>query len=168
MSDDVLTRNSDEELALRVVESTGDKATDKNDVYTRDDSGNLAVRVVGGTGGGSSGGDVSSVNGKKGNVVLTGNDINATLTGTGEPVTATITEHLQTLKNDETELGNQVSGIESKIPAKATPQNPLVTQEDIQGISSDVIHDDTLNGAGTAESPLSVVKPAITLTTFEA
>lgn len=52
--DDVLTRNDDQELAVRVVSAT-EQATvvNPNDVYTRDTEGNLAVRVVGGGGGGS-------------------------------------------------------------------------------------------------------------------
>lgn len=52
--DDVLTRNEDQELAVRVV-STTEQATvvNPNDVYTRDTEGNLAVRVVGAGGGDS-------------------------------------------------------------------------------------------------------------------
>lgn len=53
MADDVLTRNSDDELALRVVQSSGDTGTNKEDVYTRDSQGRLAVRTVGGSGGGA-------------------------------------------------------------------------------------------------------------------
>lgn len=54
MNDDVLTRNSDGELAVRTVSST-ETATvvNPNDVYTRDTDGNLCVRTVGGSGGGS-------------------------------------------------------------------------------------------------------------------
>ena len=50
--DDVLTRNDDQELAVRVVSAT-EQATvvNPNDVYTRDTEGNLAVRVVGAGGG---------------------------------------------------------------------------------------------------------------------
>lgn len=49
---DILTRNSDDELSVRVVQSTGDNpAVAYDDVYTRDDNGKLAVRVVGGGGG---------------------------------------------------------------------------------------------------------------------
>ena len=52
--DDVLTRNEDQELAVRVVSAT-EQATvvNPNDVYTRDTEGNLAVRVVGAGGGDS-------------------------------------------------------------------------------------------------------------------
>lgn len=50
MADDVLTRNSDDELALRVVQSSGDTGINKDDVYTRDSQGRLAVRTVGGSG----------------------------------------------------------------------------------------------------------------------
>lgn len=52
MEDDVLTRNSSDELALRVTQSSGDTGTNKEDVYTRDSQGRLAVRTVGGSGGG--------------------------------------------------------------------------------------------------------------------
>lgn len=51
MEDDVLTRNSSDELALRVTQSSGDTGTNKDDVYTRDSQGRLAVRTVGGSGG---------------------------------------------------------------------------------------------------------------------
>lgn len=52
--DDVLTRNEDQELAVRVVSAT-EQATvvNPNDVYTRDTDGNLAIRTVGNGGGGS-------------------------------------------------------------------------------------------------------------------
>lgn len=52
MADDILTRNSADELALRVTQSSGDTGTNKDDVYTRDSQGRLAVRTVGGSGGG--------------------------------------------------------------------------------------------------------------------
>lgn len=51
MADDVLTRNSADELALRVVQSSGDTGMNKDDVYTRDSQGRLSVRTVGGSGG---------------------------------------------------------------------------------------------------------------------
>ena len=51
MYDDVLTRNENEELAVRTVSSTEQQTVvNPNDVYTRDTDGNLAVRVVGGGG----------------------------------------------------------------------------------------------------------------------
>ena len=55
MADDVLTRNSADELALRVVQSSGDTGMNKDDVFTRDSQGRLSVRTVGGSGGGSGG-----------------------------------------------------------------------------------------------------------------
>lgn len=55
MADDVLTRNSADELALRVVQSSGDTGMNKDDVYTRDSQGRLSVRTVGGSGGGVGG-----------------------------------------------------------------------------------------------------------------
>lgn len=49
MYDDVLTRNEDGELSVRVVNATEQSTVvNPNDVYTRDDEGNLAIRVVGG------------------------------------------------------------------------------------------------------------------------
>lgn len=48
---DVLTRNENEELAVRVVNTTeSSTVVNPNDVYTRDTNGNLAVRTVGGGG----------------------------------------------------------------------------------------------------------------------
>ena len=52
---DILTRNDDNELSVRVVQSTGDNpAVDYDDVYTRDNNGKMAVRVVGLGGSGDS------------------------------------------------------------------------------------------------------------------
>ena len=76
MNDDVLTRNSDGELSVRTVSATETSTVvNPNDVYTRDTDGKLCIRTVGGSGGGS--GDVVSVNGKKGVVVLTAEDVSA-------------------------------------------------------------------------------------------
>ena len=47
MADDVLTRNENDELAVRVVSTSGDTSTNPNDVYTRDENGKLCVRVTG-------------------------------------------------------------------------------------------------------------------------
>lgn len=109
MYDEVLTRNSDGDLEVRVVQASGDSSSNKDDVFTRDNDGRLALRVTG-TGGG--GDDVSSVNGKTGNVVLTGADINATIntaTPTGaEATTKTITQHLQTLNDYNMTLQGEV------------------------------------------------------------
>lgn len=103
MYDEVLERNADGELEVRVVQSSGDTSPDANDVFTRDDDGKLALRVTGISGGGGGTSEVRSVNGKKGAVVLTGADINATVTkstATGnEDVTETITKHLQYLND---------------------------------------------------------------------
>jgi len=96
--------------------------------------------------------EVTSVNGKKGDVTLTGADIQATLSGTGAPVTATVTEHLQTLKNDESALGEQVSTIEEKIPEKASATNQLATMEDIpsdSGLPDQTGHTGFLQTDGT-------------------
>lgn len=52
MYDDVLTRNENEELAVRTVSTTGDTYVNKDDVYTRDEEGKLCIRVTGSGGGG--------------------------------------------------------------------------------------------------------------------
>ena len=50
--DDVITRNDEDELALRVASvREGSGTVSYDDVYTRDERGRLAVRVVGGAGG---------------------------------------------------------------------------------------------------------------------
>lgn len=52
---DILTRNDNDELAVRTVQSVGDNpASSYDDIYTRDNNGKLAVRVVGTGGGGGS------------------------------------------------------------------------------------------------------------------
>lgn len=56
MYDDITQRNAAGELELRTVTSTGDTNPNKNDVLTRDNEGKLAVRVVGNGGGGGGGG----------------------------------------------------------------------------------------------------------------
>lgn len=55
MYDDVMTRNDDNELAVRTVSSSGDNGVNPNDVFTRDDEGRLCMRTVGGSGGGGGG-----------------------------------------------------------------------------------------------------------------
>lgn len=75
------------------------------------------------TGGGGGGGDVSSVNGMKGAVVITGENTNATVAGE----TATVSSHLNTIKNNQGDLGDQVSDIEGKIPGDASDSNQLLT-----------------------------------------
>ena len=52
MTDDILTRDTDGNLAVRTVSSTGDNYVNPDDVYTRDSDGNLCVRVTGQGGGG--------------------------------------------------------------------------------------------------------------------
>lgn len=84
MNDDALTRNEQDELAVRTVSTSGDNYVDKNDVYTRDDDGKLCVRTVGN--GGSGGGDVTSVNGKTGAVVLTGADLTTLVEVVDDPL----------------------------------------------------------------------------------
>ena len=52
MADDILTRDTDGNLAVRTVSSTGDNYVNPDDVYTRDEDGKLCVRVTGQGGGG--------------------------------------------------------------------------------------------------------------------
>lgn len=60
MNDDVLTRNDNDELAVRTVSATeGSGSSSYDDVFTRDTNGKLAVRTVGNGGGG--GGDVHNL-----------------------------------------------------------------------------------------------------------
>lgn len=75
------------------------------------------------------GGAVASVNGQTGEVVLTAEDIKATFAGEEESVQVAI----DTLKTDQGDLGDQVSAIESKIPADASESNQLVTNVDLGG-----------------------------------
>lgn len=51
MTDDILTRDTDGNLAVRTVSSTGDNYVNPDDVYTRDENGNLCVRTTGSGGG---------------------------------------------------------------------------------------------------------------------
>lgn len=67
------------------------------------------ISADGGTGAGTSA--VSSVNEKTGNVVLSGDDINATIVDGEESKTATITEHLQALNEDKLNVtGGNITG----------------------------------------------------------
>ena len=91
----------------------------------------VLVANLGGSGGGSGSGDVTSVNGKTGAVTITGNDIKSTITGNGADLTDTVTNHLQTLKNDQEANGTQIHEIEAKIPQSATETNQLITKEDL-------------------------------------
>lgn len=53
--DDVITRNDNDELAVRTVSATESaNSSTYDDIYARTDDGKLALRVVGGTGGGGS------------------------------------------------------------------------------------------------------------------
>ena len=95
---DVLQRNADGELEVRVVNGTekADAPANYDDVFTVNSEGKRALRVVGAGGGGGTG-TVTSVNGVQpvdGNVEITGDNIAATV---GEEE-ATITQHLTTLQ----------------------------------------------------------------------
>lgn len=70
---------------------------------------------------------------------------------------------VNTIKTDLADLGDQVHGIEKKIPEKASATNQLATMDDIQqaGGLSAVAHDTTLTGTGTNATPLGVADGAI-------
>lgn len=99
---DVLQRNADGKLEVRVVNGTekADAPANYDDVFTVNTEGKRALRVVGAGGGGGGTGTVTSVNGVQpvdGNVEITGDNITATV---GEEE-ATITQHLTALKNQQ-------------------------------------------------------------------
>lgn len=96
------------------------------------------VYNIGNSGGDSGSGDVTSVNGKTGTVVLSGDDIKSTVTGNGTEVTDTVTNHLQTLKNDQEANGTQIHEIEAKIPQSATEDNQLATKQDVTDLSTSI------------------------------
>lgn len=77
------------------------------------------------------GGDVASVNGKTGDVVLTAEDINVTFAEEETPLQTAI----DTLKEDQGQLGDQIQGIEEKIPYNTSAKNPLVNQQQLQAVS---------------------------------
>lgn len=85
------------------------------------------VRVVGGGGGGM--GEVSSVNGQVGAVVLDATDIDVTLNE--EEGAISVEEAIKTLKQDNDDNGDDISDIQAKIPQSASESNQLVTREDI-------------------------------------
>ena len=109
MADDVLTRNSADELALRVVQSSGDTGTNKDDVYTRDSQGRLSVRTVGGSGGGSGGAstaadvsfDPSGLN------VITGTNVQSAL--------AQVDSSVKGVQDTTSGLQGSVSGLQGSV-----------------------------------------------------
>ena len=110
MADDVLTRNSADELALRVVQSSGDTGINKDDVFTRDSQGRLSVRTVGGSGGGSGGGastaadvsfDPSGLN------VITGTNVQSAL--------AQVDSSVKGVQDTTTGLQGSVSGLQGSV-----------------------------------------------------
>lgn len=89
MPDDIITRDSQGQLAVNTVSSTeAEVPYNYDDCFTLDTNGRRALRIVGA--GGSGGGAVDSVNGKTGVVVLTGAD----LTTSVEVSESTLTQEL--------------------------------------------------------------------------
>lgn len=110
---DVLQRNADGELEVRVVNGTekADAPANYDDVFTVNSEGKRALRVVGAGGGGGTG-TVTSVNGVQpvdGNVEITGDNITATV---GEEE-ATITQHLTTFAGEISAKVNIAQGAEN-------------------------------------------------------
>lgn len=74
-------------------------------------------------------GDVASVNGQTGEVILTAEDINVNF---AEEET-TLQVAVDTLKEDQGQIGDQLQGIEEKIPEAASTENQLATKQDLNG-----------------------------------
>lgn len=107
----------------------------------------MGTATDGGSGGGSSGGDVASVNGKTGAVVLTGADINVSSSDTTTIASAlttidgnidTIGGTVETLDNDVEELGTQVAEIQTTV--NAIPST-YATKAEIPAATSDLTND---------------------------
>ena len=94
MAGDIFTVDSNNNAAIRTVSvNRGLSETNSPVVFTTDENGNAAIRVVGNGGGG--GGDVQSVNGKTGVVVLDAEDVGAQAKTTIVTVSAsTLTQEL--------------------------------------------------------------------------
>lgn len=105
MADDVLTRNSADELALRVVQSSGDTGMNKDDVYTRDSQGRLSVRTVGGSGGVSTAADVSFD--PSGLNVITGTNVQSAL--------AQVDSSVKGVQDTTSGLQGSVSGLQGSV-----------------------------------------------------
>lgn len=109
--------------AMEVAAEAMDVATEaKNAVASKQDklTPGANVTIVGGVI--SSTGAVHSVNGKTGAVKITIADLGAASA-----------DEVSTIKNDQDELGDQVSVIEGKIPGSASTTNQLATSSDIAG-----------------------------------
>lgn len=110
MADDIITRDSQGNLAVNTVASTeANVPYNYDDCFTLDTQGRRALRIVGNGGGGS--GAVDSVNGKTGVVVLTGEDISAEVGGE----TDTIQGHLQTNADAIESVKDQIGNINTAL-----------------------------------------------------
>lgn len=82
-------------------------------------------------------------------------------------------ENLTTLHNDVDDLGDQVAGIEEKIPESASATNPLVTKEDLEGYATteyvnareQEIRDDINQADSELQSQITAQASAITANT---
>lgn len=126
------TLDSNENVAVRV---TTNSLKNLNE-HTVDANGNPALRIVcedGSMEGGASSSAVASVNGIKGTVTLTGEEIMATLSNPDTPTikdTQSITEHLQTIKNEQADFSNEIGTLRDNAIRKDRPE----TQNMIGGL----------------------------------
>ena len=112
MPDDIITRDSEGQLAVNTVSSTeANVPYNYDDCFTIDTNGRRALRIVGGGGGGS----VDSVNGKTGVVVLTGADLTQAIELSSTSVT-------QELASDTIYNCGTVSALTITFPATVTPK----------------------------------------------
>lgn len=120
------------------------------------------VRVVGAEGESLS--DVTSVNGQTGAVELSAWDIPFEMVD----MESNVGDMLETLKNDQDQFGEQLGGIEEKIPDNASSSNPLVTKESLgkvvvnnESVASVALEDNAIiDFSSTAMTSLSVALPS--------
>lgn len=114
--------------AMEVAAEAMDVATEaKNAVASKQDKLTPGANVTIVDGVISSTGAVHSVNGKTGAVKITIADLGAASA-----------DEVSTIKNDQDELGDQVSAIEGKIPGSASTTNQLATASDIKTTNASV------------------------------
>lgn len=108
-------------ITLRLIRDVDAKVETKQDMLTPGANVTIVDNVI------SSTGAVHSVNGKTGAVNLTIADLGAASA-----------DEVATIKNDQDELGDQVSIIEGKIPGSASTTNQLATASDIRTTNASV------------------------------
>lgn len=154
MYDEVLERNEDGQLEVRVVQSSGDTNSNADDVFTRDDDGKLALRVTGVGGGGGGTGDTYTKSQIDAKVMALQEEIDTNAGKTAE------------LDADVQGKVDKAQGTENAGKFLTVGEDGNVTLSEGGGGVSEVVHDDTLTGNGTSDSPLSVAKPTIIIRRF--